>query len=206
MTRALVVVAHPDESSLTQHIARSIAAGLDAADVVSETADLYSEGFDPRFGPADQELYRGGRTTPGDVAAEQQRLDRVDHLVLVFPVQWWSMPALLKGWIDRVFVDGWAFDTQVTPMEGKLARMTIHLVMPAGDDAEGFARRGYDTALSTQIVTGIIGYCGAQQGVTAIIHGSETRSRDSIEDEVAGIATSIAEYAGARLSGGRPPG
>ena len=38
---------------------------------------------------------------------EQQRLDRADALVLVYPIYWWSFPAQLKGWIDRVFIQDW---------------------------------------------------------------------------------------------------
>ena len=48
-----------------------------------------------------------------DVLAEQARIDRADTLVLVYPIYWWSMPALLKGWIDRVFSNGWAFDYSI---------------------------------------------------------------------------------------------
>jgi putative NADPH-quinone reductase len=50
-------------------------------------------------------------TPPADVLAEQARIDRADALVLVFPIYWWSLPGLLKGWIDRVFVNGWAIVT-----------------------------------------------------------------------------------------------
>nr|VUD28973.1 NAD(P)H oxidoreductase YRKL [Raoultella sp. NCTC 9187] len=48
--------------------------------------------------------------TPAEVVAEQSRIDKADALVLVFPVYWWSMPGLLKGWIDRVFSNGWAYE------------------------------------------------------------------------------------------------
>lgn len=59
-----------------------------------------AEGFDPRFNPQDQALFRGTGGPPADVAAEQARLDATDSLVLVYPLYWWSFPALLKGWID----------------------------------------------------------------------------------------------------------
>ncbi|KQU29460.1 NAD(P)H-dependent oxidoreductase [Rhodococcus sp. BP-149] len=203
---ALVVVAHPDTTSFTQRLARSVADRLTEDAVSTAVADLHAEGFDPRFSLEDRAGYPAGGTPPADVLAEQRRLDGVDDLVLVFPVYWWSMPALLKGWVDRVFTDGWAFDTGVTPTGRRLDHLTVHLAMVAGEDAEGFAKRGYDTALSTQIITGILGYTGARTGHTGIVHDAETRSRDSLAREaraiVDGVAarvrSSAAEASGAR--------
>ncbi|MEH3156261.1 MAG: NAD(P)H-dependent oxidoreductase [Gordonia paraffinivorans] len=170
---ALVVFAHPDRDSLTHHVAKEIDAVLEGRGVTTQIADLAAEGFDPRFSPADRRRYTDDTPLPDDVRAEHDRLDGVDDLVLVFPVYWWSMPALLKGWIDRVFVRGWAFDDRVTPMRRLLGHLRVHLVMLAADDADGFRRRGYDTAMATQIQTGVLGYCGAVTGVVATVHGSE---------------------------------
>lgn len=192
---ALVVVAHPDPESLTHHVGGLVAAALRSRGSTVRVADLHGERFDPRFSLADRHHYRGEGPIPEDVAAEHVRLDGVDDLVLVFPVYWWSMPALLKGWVDRVFINGWAYDDHVTPMARKLGGMTIHLVMIAGDDAESFGRRGYDTAIETQIVTGILGYCGAREGVTAVVHESEGRSRESIGLEIEEVAESVADRA-----------
>jgi NAD(P)H dehydrogenase (quinone) len=95
----LIVTTHPDPDSLTHHLAQRLAQELrSTSDSTSvEVADLAAEGFDPRYTLADRHTYRvGGDFTP-DVAAEQERLDRATDLVLVFPVYWWSAPALLKG-------------------------------------------------------------------------------------------------------------
>lgn len=181
--KTLIVTAHPESDSLTNDIARRLAQALAPAPV--EIADLAAEGFDPRFTHADRHTYRTGRDFAPDVAAEQERLDGATDLVLVFPVYWWSMPALLKGWIDRVFVNGWAFD--VDPVEGirrKLGALTIHLVPVAGDDAGVYERHGYEQALRTQIEHGIIDYCGGRRGATAFVHESERDDSDAREQDV----------------------
>ncbi|AHH21344.1 Flavodoxin-like fold family protein [Nocardia nova SH22a] len=190
---ALVVVAHPDPESLTHGVGQQISRSLTGDGVENRVADLHAEQFDPRFTLADRRRYQGNGPIPADVAAEQERLDGVDDIVLVFPVYWWSMPALLKGWIDRVFVNGWAFDDHSTPLVGKLGHKTIHLVLLAGDDADSFRRHGYDTAITTQIETGVLGYCGARTGITAVVHESESRSSASIEQEVSAVAASVAD-------------
>ncbi len=168
----LIVTAHPDPDSLTHHVADRLRAALPQDSV--ETADLAAEGFDPRFTPADRHTYRTGTDAPPEVVAEQQRIDRATDLVLVFPVWWWSMPALLKGWVDRVFVNGWAFDVEPEGgMRRNLGRLTVHLVPIAGDDAGVYERHGYAEALRTQIEHGIVDFCGAGRGVTAFVHESE---------------------------------
>lgn len=162
---ALIVVAHPESHSLTHSVAVRVGEGLVAADPVNtfELADLAAQGFDPRFSTADLAVHRSLAMPPADVVAEQARIDRADALVLVFPVYWWSMPALLKGWIDRVFSNGWAFDFRPeAPLVKNLKHLRVHLVGIGGADTGTYSRHGYAAAMKTQIDHGIFDYCGAK--------------------------------------------
>lgn len=191
--QTLIVTAHPDQDSLTIGIARQLRRAVQTGGVA--LADLVAEGFDPRFGAADRDAYRGAADAPDDVLREQRRLDDVDHLVLVFPVYWWSMPALLKGWIDRVFINGWAFD--IDPAGGtrrNLGSLTVHLLPVAGDAAGTYDRHGYEQALRTQIEHGIVDYCGAQRGATAFVYESE---RDDAEARGTAVDDAVARIVGA---------
>lgn len=191
----LVVVSHSDPDSLTQHVAGTIAAAIRATGGDADIADLAAENFDPRFSEADLNLFRGNGGAPADVLAEQERIDRAEHLVLVFPMYWWSMPALLKGWIDRVFASGWAYEmTPENNVVKKLTRLTIHLIPVAGDDAESFQRHGVYEAFRTQIEQGIIEYCGATVGPTTFVHEADTKSRDRLAIEIRDIGESVAAH------------
>lgn len=175
---ALIVVAHPEPGSLSHGVAAGIAEGLSlsGAGHSFEIADLTAEAFDPRFGMADLAVHRRQAPPPADVAAEQARIDRADALVLVYPVYWWSMPGLLKGWIDRVFANGWAFDFRPdVPLEKKLGRLRVHLVGIGGADAATYARHGYAGAMTTQIDHGIFDYCGACVATSALMLDSEAQ-------------------------------
>lgn len=161
----LIVTAHPESGALTHAIARRIGEAITATDATNTVthADLMAEGFDPRFNTHDQALFRGTSAAPADVAAEQARLDAADTLVLVYPLYWWSFPALLKGWIDRVFTQGWAYqDGADGKVQKKLQRLNVHLVGLGGADAAMVERRGYGAAMKTQIDMGIFDYCGAR--------------------------------------------
>ncbi|WP_210638813.1 NAD(P)H-dependent oxidoreductase [Pseudomonas sp. Tri1] len=174
---SLIVVAHHDPRALTHSLARKIAEGITQANPANtfEIADLAGEGFDPRFGFADHAVHHREASPPADVLAEQARIERADALVLVYPIYWWSMPALLKGWIDRVFSNGWAFDfSPDRPFVKKLQRLQVHLVAVGGADADTFLRHGYGKAMTTQIDHGIFDYCGARVVSSQRLLESET--------------------------------
>ncbi|KRC26117.1 NAD(P)H-dependent oxidoreductase [Acidovorax sp. Root217] len=163
---ALIVVSHPDPGSLTHAVAEQVCHSVQSATApgthTAELADLAAEGFDPRFTAADLALHLQHAPPPPDVAAEHARLARADALVLVYPVYWWSFPALLKGWIDRVFTQGYAYEEGA---DGKLAKklghLQVHLLGIGGADTGTYERHGYSEAMKTQIDHGIFGYCGA---------------------------------------------
>ncbi|MFC8838701.1 NAD(P)H-dependent oxidoreductase [Streptomyces griseoincarnatus] len=196
----LLVAANPDPGSLTHHVLGRLEAALQPGSV--EIADLSEERFDPRFTPTDRQAYHEGGNYPADVMAEHRRLERATDLVLVFPVYWWSMPALLKGWIDRVFVNGWAFEhSPASGLRPKLQHLTTHLLPIAGDDSGAYERHGYESALRTQIEHGIVDYCGSRRGRTAFIYESEQLSPEATVRGVDRAVRSISEAIQARLAG-----
>ena len=175
---ALIVVAHLDPQSLTHSLAAQVAEGLTLAnsDNSFEIADLSAQAFDPRFTAADLAVHHKEAPPPADVAAEQARIDRADALVLVYPVYWWSMPALLKGWIDRVFANGWAFDFSTdAKLVKKLGHLQVHLVGVGGADGGTYERHGYGEAMKTQIDHGIFDYCGVRVVTSELLLESETQ-------------------------------
>lgn len=160
--KALVVMAHPAATSLTRAVTTAIIEALHAQGHDAEMVDLMAEGFDPVFGPADHTAFNCTGTLPDDVREEQQRIDRASHLILVYPVYWWAMPALLKGWIDRVFVAGWAFDEDADGRIAKrLGRLKVSLVAIAAASDATYDKRRYREAMQVQIENGIFDFCGA---------------------------------------------
>ena len=173
---ALIVVAHPDQNSLTHAVAQSISQGMSDSrgGNTSEIADLTAEAFTPAFSMADVAAHHRKAPRPQDFIAEQERIDRADALVLVFPVYWWSMPGILKGWIDRVFSNGWAYDDSEGKVVKKLGRLDIHLVGIGGADLGTYGRHGYDVAMKTQIDHGIFDYCGAPVVTSELLLEADT--------------------------------
>lgn len=101
----LVISGHPTGDSLSAEMARRYAASAQGAGAVVRTLELGGLQFDPVLRAG----YRGGQPLEGDLLAAQQAIAWANHLVWAYPTWWGAMPALLKGFIDRVFLPGFAF-------------------------------------------------------------------------------------------------
>ncbi len=180
----LVILAHPRRESFTGALGDAFVAGVqENGRHTVEVADLYREGFDPRFQVADEATFRGEKPVPDDVRREQERFDRADAVAFVFPVWWWSFPAVLKGWIDRVFNLGWAYANESGVERGILRDRPIVLLGAAGAPERTYRKYGYDQVMRAQLETGIFDYCGLQDVETHLFYEvdgkpPEGRSRD----------------------------
>ena len=108
--RLLLIVAHPLDTSYTVAIARAARDALTARGHMVDWLDLYAEDFDPRLSPAERRSYFDSPYDASAVASHITRLTEAEGLVLVFPLWWFSLPAILKGWFDRVLAPGIAFE------------------------------------------------------------------------------------------------
>lgn len=197
--KALIVVSHPNANSLTHSIARSIARGVTDAGHEAAVADLAAENFDPRFIQADIDAHLRVSAPPRDVLKEQERIAPSNALVLVYPVYWWSFPSLLKGWIDRVFTNGWAYHEGTSiPFSQKLGHLPVHLVALAGASERTYARYGYFGAMRKQIDQGVFDYCGAPVLRHELLIGSGDNA-EKFSEFAHGFGTSIFHQSEAML-------
>ena len=107
--RVLLVYCHPRPDSFCAALRDAAAAGLTQAGHAVEILDLYAEAFDPRLGEAERGAYYDEAADRPALAAHIAALRRAEALVLVYPTWWFGLPAMLKGWFDRVWLPGVAF-------------------------------------------------------------------------------------------------
>ena len=108
MTKALVVYCHPLEESFVATVRDRVVAALAAGGAEVRLTDLYADEFDPAFSAAERanHFVHG---TDASIASYADDLRWCDTLVLVYPTWWSGQPAMLKGWMDRVWVNGVAW-------------------------------------------------------------------------------------------------
>lgn len=161
----LIVSAHPDPASLTNALSGVAAEQLREEGHEVQVSDLYAADWKavvdrsdfPALPPSERlrvavasgEAYKTGTLTR-DVIDEQAKLLWADALILAFPLWWFSMPAILKGWIDRVYAFGFAYGVGEHSErrwgdrygEGRLAGKRAMLIVTAGGWETHYGRRG----------------------------------------------------------------
>ena len=168
----LIVLDHPNPASFSAAVANAFGAGAQEAGHSVEIADLNAEGFDPRWSMADIEADETD-TIPADVLREQARIARADAICLVFPLFWWGMPAMSKGWLDRVWSWGWAYDQLDDPEKSLQRPRSGVLLVPAGARSDEMEDAGYLKALETAWIKGTFGYFGFSPRKLKVLHGSK---------------------------------
>ncbi|SJM71241.1 NAD(P)H-dependent oxidoreductase [Gulosibacter sp. 10] len=191
---ALVLYAHPEADSLTASLSRRLAERIRETGSTAEIADLAGEGFDPRYSEADLAVLRGAGEAPEDIRREQERIERADAIILVHPVYWWGMPALLKGWLDRVLTFGWAFGSEdATALAGR----DVHLVRLAGNAPATYDNHGYRDAIRTSVEHGVFEFVGGPVASSHLVHsapeGLESRLDETVDALVASVAAARAD-------------
>ncbi|SEA69898.1 NAD(P)H-dependent oxidoreductase [Rubrimonas cliftonensis] len=107
--RVLIVHAHPSPDSYNAGLLRTAREAIAASGHEVETIDLYAEGFDPVLTRERWEAIEDGARNTAGVERHAALLARAEALVFVYPTWWYSMPAMLHGWLERVWVPGVAF-------------------------------------------------------------------------------------------------
>jgi NAD(P)H dehydrogenase (quinone) len=107
--RVLVLYAHPLTDSFASALHRVVAAALTRAGHEVDDCDLYREGFEPVMTPPERRAHNTANPDLSAVEHHVERLRAADAVVLCFPVWWYGMPAILKGYFDRVWINGVAF-------------------------------------------------------------------------------------------------
>ncbi|ARP81626.1 NAD(P)H dehydrogenase [Bordetella genomosp. 8] len=166
----LIVYAHPEPRSLNGAIKEFTVERLRQAGHAVQVSDLYAMRWNAVVDRADntaartdahydvstdsEQAYANG-TQSADIAGEQEKLNWADAVILQFPLWWFSMPAILKGWVDRVYACGYAYgvgehsDTHWGDRygEGTLAGKRAMLVVTAGGWASHYAARGINGSI-----------------------------------------------------------
>jgi putative NADPH-quinone reductase len=177
---ALVVFAHHRADSLTAVLARRTADRLEAAGYRVDLLDLHAEGFDPRNRVEDEPDYgdRDKRYSP-EVHAHAERLLAADLVAAVFPVWWFGLPALLKGWIDRVWNYGLTYGRREKPMAGK-RMLWLGLAGLAEDDPDSDLTRAL---LDGALRRGISEFCDVTDVHTEALFDSEAKGLEGADRE-----------------------
>ena len=108
--KCLIVTTHPLDDSLCKQLGKYVENKLTQIGHEVTIEDLYAENFEPVLTVIERKSYYGGSYDSSNIAEQVHRLQDAEALVLLFPTWWFGFPAMLKGWFDRVWGPGIAYD------------------------------------------------------------------------------------------------
>jgi NAD(P)H dehydrogenase (quinone) len=130
--RIMVIIDHPWAGSFNHAIYKTVILELRSAGHEVDELDLHLEQFNPVMRVEELAVYAEGRYLDPKVGGYQARIDKAEYLFLVFPVWWEGLPALLKGFFDKVFLPGWAFaEADFSPLLTHVRGATVITTMGA---------------------------------------------------------------------------
>jgi NAD(P)H dehydrogenase (quinone) len=167
----LIVYAHPSPRSFNHAILEAFAKPFQAHGHTVVVRDLYGIRFDPVLTEADLGALNRG-TARLDVAEEQRHVKEADLIAFLFPVWWFSEPAILKGWIDRVFSMGFAFRLEDQAAVALLTGKKSVTFRTCGADQSVFDT-GLGAAMETIFENGTLRACGLDSVLTRFFYQIE---------------------------------
>jgi NAD(P)H dehydrogenase (quinone) len=155
--RVLVILGHPSEASLCGAIANAYLKGAQAAEHEVRFLSLGKLKFDPIL----RDGYNTIQALEPDLVAAQESIAWAEHLVFVYPIWWGSIPAILKGFFDRIFLPGFAFKFRKDALmvDGLLKHRTAHLIATM-DTPPWYYRLVYRMPGHNQMKRTILEFCG----------------------------------------------
>ena len=157
----LIIYAHPNQESLNGYIKQTVIATLEAQDHEVILRDLYHLDFDPILSLEDMKGQRLGKVAT-DVSREQEYIAWAESITFIYPIWWTGMPAIMKGYIDRVMSYGFAYRYDQGVQKGLLEGKQAIIINTHGKSNTEYEDTGMDKALLLTSDTGIYSYCGLE--------------------------------------------
>ncbi|HRL20963.1 NAD(P)H-dependent oxidoreductase [Alcaligenes sp. SDU_A2] len=194
--RCLIVLAHPVPGSLCHHLAAQAQQHLRQAGHQVEVLDLYAQGFDPVLSAQERRAYyaKGEPPVPDSM---QQALLQAEGLVLCFPTWWFGFPAILKGWFDRVWSPGVAFDhaDDLGPIRARLTNLRHVLAMTTLGSAAWVDLLVMRQPVRRVLRGALLGACAPKAKLDFLsLHRSETATQQRVASFEAKIGARLAQW------------
>lgn len=157
----LIIYAHPNSASLNHFFKQTVVESLLQSGQEVVVRDLNEISFNPVLSLEDMNGQRMGKVTD-DVKTEQDFITWADQIIFIYPIWWTGMPAIMKGYIDRVFSYGFAYRYDQGVQKGLLAGKQTVIINSHGKSNAEYETMGMDKALALTSDTGIFKYSGLE--------------------------------------------
>lgn len=127
-----ILFVHPWEGSYNKALLTAFEEKFKQEKTEYQLIDLYADDFQPIMTKGDLALYNKGETTDPLISKYQDILNQTNELIIISPIWWYELPAIFKGFIDKVMLKDFAYDEKATHLVGKLTHIKrTHLITTA---------------------------------------------------------------------------
>ncbi len=159
MKKVLIINGHPNKESFCSALANSYASGLEEKGAEFNVVHL----SDLEFNPVLEHGYQKRTELEPDLLATWKKIKQADHLVFVYPNWWGTYPALLKGFIDRLFLPGFAFEQYENSIKwGKLLKGKTAHIMVTMDSPGFFYKLFLKSPGHNSMKRSVLSFCGVK--------------------------------------------
>jgi NAD(P)H dehydrogenase (quinone) len=199
----LLVSAHDDTKSFVAALHNTALGVLERGTHKVVVSDLYAQQFNPVASGIDfktssgthanymfeqQRAMNTGSGFSPDLDGEMQKVKDADLIVIHFPLWWGGTPAILKGWFERVFAMGFAWNSENKYEKGLLRGKKVLITVSAGDPSSFYTPEGMHHATIEQhlygLTHGTLAYCGLDVLKPFIIANVTAASQDELEQHI----------------------
>lgn len=190
--KVVIVYTHPNPKSFNHAIFEQVKQGLRDGNHTFEVIDLYADNFNPVL-VYNEQVKRSDLINDEETVHYRKLIKQADHLIFIYPIWWYGMPAMLKGFIDRVFVSGFAYSSVNITSKGLLGNKSAWVIYTI-DSPSWFVKLFRKNIEWKTMKDAILNYCGVKRVERMMLAGvkkSNPNTRQKWLDLIYSKASSI---------------
>jgi len=176
----LIIYAHPNDTSINHSLKETVVQTLSVAGHEVVVRDLYALNFNPVLSLEDMKGQRAG-TVSEDVKTEQNYISWADAITFIHPIWWTGLPAIMKGYIDRVMSYNFAYSYDTGIQLGLLKDKQAYIINTHGKTHAEYKANGLGPAIALMADIGMYTYCGFEIKQHFFFDGADRADAEKIE-------------------------
>ena len=158
--KTTIIMCNPSEDSFSKDIMKKVISILEEKQKQYEVIDLYEDKFNPVMTAEDEKLYSIGKSTDKLVETYQKKLKECDEIVFIFPIWWNNVPAMLKGFFDKVFIKEFAFVEENHRPKGLLTNVKSGLLITTSESEAEYIKNDLGNPIENTIIKATLEVAG----------------------------------------------
>lgn len=158
--KTIIIECNPSQNSFSETIKEKIKSALEEKKKPYDLIDLYKDNFNPVMNDMDEKLYSKGKSSDELVKKYQNYVKESDEVIFIFPIWWNNVPAMLKGFFDKVFIKEFAFTEENNRPKGLLTNINKGLLITTSESDTSYIKNDLGNPIENTIIKATLEVAG----------------------------------------------